>query len=170
MDQLSRRAVLRLFGLSSLGMSAGCASLPYVGNKESKRTSGTLVVTNHHSLAHLVNVSVTGPTSMPKSIKSENISRKLRRVIETGLKSQISVDAGQTKVFPDFLSGSVMYTVKMWLGTVGAKIPPDADNDDNVVEDTFSPTASDTPDAHGSFLTVRIRQNGSLSWTVTYVR
>lgn len=101
-------------------------------------------MTNQHSLAHLVSVSVTGPTSIPKSIKSENMSRKTLRVIETGLKSQISVESGQTKVFPDFLSGSVMYTVKMWLGTAGAKIPPDADDEDNVVEAKFSPNTSDT--------------------------
>jgi hypothetical protein len=169
MSQLSRRAVLRLLGVSGIGMSAGCVSASFLGNEDGKHKPGALVVKNQHSLPHVVNVSVTGPNSIPKSIDSENITGEALQVIETGLKSQIPIDANDTKVHPDFLSGSVVYTVKIWLGTTGAKTPPDANDDDNVIEVKFSPNALGTPDARGSFLTVQIEQTGQLSWIVTFL-
>lgn len=143
MSRLSRRGVLRLLGGSGAGISAGCASVPFFGDETSEYDPGTLVVKNQHSLAHVVSVSVTDP----ESVVTENVRRDVIMVLDTGLEGQIPVDAGETKRYPDFLSGAVMYTVKMWLGATGAEIPPDADEHDNVVEAKFSPAASATSDA-----------------------
>jgi hypothetical protein len=160
MNQLSRRAVLRSLGVAIVGGSAGCTSVPFLGDN-SEHAPGALVVSNQHSLAHVVHVSVT----VPASAESETVSSDA----VNGLDGQIPVDAGETTVSPEFLTGAVMYTVKMWLGAAGAEIPPDATEHDTVVAANFSPDASAAPDARGSFLTAQITQTGMLSWHVTYV-
>ncbi len=78
-------------------------------------------------------------------------------VIEQGLEGQIPVDAGETKVYPDFLTGSVLYTVKIKL-----------DSDETEII-KFSPAAIDVNEARGSYLTITIEQNGALSWHTTYL-
>lgn len=166
MNDLSRRSALRLFGVSVAGVGAGCASVPILNdNQESEYEPGALVVINKHSLAHVVGISVNGP----EPTENQNVSGEALRIIETGLEGQIPVDAGETKVYPDFLSGSIMYAVKMWLGTAEAETPPNASHDDNVGEAKFSPDATGTRDARGSYLTVRVKPGGKLSWHVTYV-
>lgn len=166
MDGASRRGTLRLLGVSVVGAGAGCTSVPFLSSgSEDEHEPGALVVTNQHSLAHVVGVSVTAP----ESVENENASGETLQVIEMGLDGQIPVEADETKVYPDFLSGSVLYTVKMWLGTSESNVPPNADDSDDVVAAEFSPEASETHDARGSYLTARMEPSGRLTWTVSYV-
>jgi hypothetical protein len=162
MDQLSRRGVLRSLGVAGVGISAGCASVPFLGDtKNNEHAPGALVVSNRHSLAHVVGVSV----SVPESVESDTVNRDVLLIMENGLEGQIPVDAGETKVYPDFLSGSVMYTVKMWLDS-SDRAPAD---DDERQTAEFSPAAIATSDNRGAFLTIEITRIGDLSWHVTYI-
>jgi hypothetical protein len=160
MSQLSRRDLLQLLGASGIGISSGCTSLPLSSDNE--RDPGTLVVSNKHSLSHVVKISV----DVPKPVKTKNVSRETLQVIKNGLEGQITIDAGKTKVYPDFLSGSIMYTVNMWIDSTEVG----TNSDDKVKTAKFSPAAIATPDARGSFLTIQIKQTGKLSWSVTYVQ
>lgn len=54
-------------------------------------------------------------------------------------------------------------------GTWKAGIPPDASNDDNVVETKFSPEASEYTDARGSYLNTRVISDGTLVVTRSYI-
>lgn len=166
MNHVSRRSVLRLLGVSIASVGAGCTSMPFFSTERGdEHEPGALVVTNQHSLAHVVGVSITSP----ESVEDENASGGALQVIEMGLDGQIPAEADETKVYPDFLSGSVLYTVKMWLGASDSDASPDASDSDNVVAAEFSPEASETPDARGSYLTGRIEPSGRLTWSVSYV-
>lgn len=141
-------------------------SVPFLGgNENSEHEPGALVVRNQHSLAHVVNLSVS--VTETGSVENKNVSGDALFIIENGLEGQIPVDAGETKVYPDFLSGSVMYTVEMWIGSSEVRTTGDANDEIKTAE--FSPAAKATPDARGSFLTARIGQNRELSWVVSYV-
>lgn len=172
MERLSRRAVLRLFGVSGIGMSAGCASMTSGGNDGNSEFGdhepGALVVRNMHSLPHVVYVSVTGPESL-ESVESKNITREIRSIIAGGgLEAQIPIGAGETKVYSDFLSGSIPYRITAWLGDPEEDETP-LDSDDGAVIREFSPAAVSTPDAHGSFAVIQVLQTGVISGHVTHV-
>ena len=132
-------------------MSAGCTSLALPTDEVTKRGDpGTLVVANEHSSAHLVEVSVTGR----KLVDQENISREVQRIVESGFEWQIPIGANETEVYPDFISEPVMYTVEMRLGP------------DQVRTIDFTPIAMDS-DSKGSFLTIEIKRNGKVWWTLS---
>lgn len=109
MSQLLRRGTLRLLGVSIMGAGAGCSSVSLLG-RDSEPEPGALVVKNKHSLPHVVSVSVTAA----EPVANENMSREALQIRESGLKTQIPVEPDETKTYMDFLSGSEMYTVKMW--------------------------------------------------------
>lgn len=159
MGYLSRRAVLRLIGVSGIGISTGCLSSGFFGSD--KYTPGTLVVKNKDSLPHIIEVSVVGL----KSYRDEDDKKK--PLIDRGrIEGQISIDAGKTKVYPDFLKGSTIYKVKMQMCCSEGEDTRNQNNSAKVIE--FSPTAVATPKANGSFLTIRITENGKIKWNITY--
>lgn len=163
---MSRRGTLRVLRVSIGGVGVGCTSLPFLSSEQGdEHEPGALVVTNRHSLAHVVGVSITAP----ESVADENASGEALQVIEIGLDGQTPVKTDETRVYSGFLPGSVLYTVKMWLGTSDSDVTLDANDSDNAVAAEFSPEASEIPNARGSYLTGRVEPSGRLTWSISYV-
>lgn len=138
---VSRRGVLRGLALGGIGGVAGCSAVA----SDDGYDSGTLVVENRHSLAHVIEVRVVdGPTTSP--------------AVENELSGTFAVDAGETRSYPEFVTEDGRFEIEATLSSGG-----------ETVTFAFNPVDAIGDTSSGTYATVSVDESGRLNWTVSTV-